>query len=67
MTTTRKKTEGANDVQPVQTEFNKQQILASKRYANKRDLVDALLIDDQKYTLETVDKLLDKFMKGKVN
>lgn len=65
--TTQKKTEGANDVQSVQTEFDKQQILTSKRYRNKRDLVDALLDDNEKYTLETVDKLLDKFMKGKVN
>lgn len=62
--TTRKKGE---DVQSVQTEFDKQQILTSKRYRNKRDLVDALLDDNEKYTLETVDKLLDKFMKGKVN
>ncbi len=62
--TARKK---AEDVQSVQTEFDKQQILASKRYGNKRDLVDALLNDNEKYTLETVDKLLDKFMKGRVN
>lgn len=46
--------------------FSKEQILASDRYANRRDLVDALLDTDKSYTLETVDNLIDKYMKGQV-
>mgnify|MGYP000341509780 FL=1 len=46
--------------------FSKEQILASDRYANRRDLVDALLDTDKSYTLETVDNLIDKCMKGQV-
>lgn len=45
--------------------FSKEQILASDRYANRRDLVDALL-EDKSYTLETVDNLIEKYMKGQV-
>ena len=46
--------------------FSKEQILASDRYENRRDLVDALLDTDKSYTLETVDNLIDKYMKGQV-
>lgn len=46
--------------------FSKEQILVSDRYANKRDLVDALLNEKESYTIETVDNLIEKYMKGKV-
>jgi hypothetical protein len=51
----------------VQNEFSKEQILASEKYANRRDLVDALLDESKKYTMEAVQKLIDGYMKGKVN
>ena len=47
--------------------FTKEQILASKKYENRRDALGVVLLDDGVYTLEQVDALLDKFMKGKVN
>lgn len=46
--------------------FSKEQILASNKYANRRDVLGAILSDDNTYTFEKVDSLLDKFMKGKV-
>lgn len=46
--------------------FSKEQILASARFANRRDLVDALLDTDKSYTLKTVDNLIEKYMKGQV-
>jgi hypothetical protein len=46
--------------------FTKQQLLSSKKYRGKQDLIDSLLKDDQSYTLEVVDNLVDKFRKGKV-
>lgn len=46
--------------------FTKEQILASKKYSNRRDVLGAILKDDKTYTLEQVDSLLEKFMKGKV-
>lgn len=46
--------------------FSKEQILASSKYANRRDVLGAILSDNDTYTFEKVDSLLDKFMKGKV-
>jgi hypothetical protein len=46
--------------------FTKKQLLSSKKYRDKQDLIDSLLKDDQSYTLEAVDNLVDKFRKGKV-
>lgn len=50
----------------VEQKFSKAQILASAQYANRRDLVDALLSDNKKYTKAQVDELINKFMKGTV-
>lgn len=57
-----KKTENIEQI-PV---FTKEQILWSKKYANRRDVLGAILEDGKQYTLTEVDTLLDKFMKGKV-
>ncbi len=35
-------------------------------YANRRDLVDALLEAEKQYTKKEVDELINKFMKGTV-
>ena len=58
----------ASTAKSEQTEpmFSKEQILASARFANRRDLVDALLDEDKSYTIETVDNLVEKYMKGQV-
>lgn len=50
-----------------ESRFTKEQILSSKRYVNRRDIFNVLLLDDKTYTHEEVDSLLNKFMKGKVN
>lgn len=50
----------------VEQKFSKAQILASTQYANRRDLVDALLEDDKQYNKKEVDELINKFMKGTV-
>ena len=50
----------------TQAEFEREQLLASARYRDKRDLVEALLKDNEKYTIEIVDRLIDEFMKGQV-
>lgn len=47
--------------------FSKEQILASNKYADRRDALDVILEDNGVYTIEQVDSLLEKFMKGKVN
>lgn len=47
--------------------YSKQQILRSKIYADKQDIIDALLEDHKEYTLESVDKIIKKFMKMEVD
>ena len=39
---------------------------ASKRYANRRDLIRALLDSGKRYTLDEVDRLIESYMKGQV-
>jgi len=46
--------------------FSKAKILTFNRYAKNVDALNALLEDDKKYTLSEVDKLISKFMKGRV-
>ena len=42
------------------------QLAASKRYANRRDLIRALLEPGKTYPLDEADSLVDGFMKGTV-
>ena len=48
----------------VKVTYSKAQLLTFKRYANRVDLLGALLKDKAEYTLEEVDELINKFMKG---
>ena len=49
-----------------QSAYTKEQILTSKKYENRRDILGVILTDGEEYTTDKVDTLLDKFMKGKV-
>jgi hypothetical protein len=46
--------------------FTKDQLLASKKYANRRDILNALLVAGETYTIAQVDALIEKYMKGPV-
>ncbi|MDF2873329.1 MAG: hypothetical protein K0R22_12 [Sporomusa sp.] len=48
--------------EPV-AKFSKQQILAAKKYAERRDLLSVLLAEDKSYELAEVDKLINAFLK----
>lgn len=56
---------GKKDAQ-AERRFTKQQVLASARYRDRRDLVSALLDDGRTYTIAEVGQMVDRFMKGKV-
>ena len=56
-----KKTESKQEVL-----FTKEQILASKKYADKKDVCNTVIPDNFHGTLNEVDVLIEKFMKGKV-
>lgn len=57
-----KKTESKQEVL-----FTKEQILASNKYANKKDVCNTVIPDNFHGTLNEVDVLIENFMKGKVN
>lgn len=50
-----------------ETKYTKNQFLQSKRYKNQVDVLNCVLKDDESYSTAQVEKLLDEFMKGKVN
>lgn len=56
-----------DDIEIVQTTFTKDQILQSKRYSHSQDVVNVVLKDDEAYTLDQVNGLIEEFMKGEVN
>lgn len=47
--------------------YTKEQLLASKKYAARRDLLGVLLEDGKSYTEAQVQMAIKDFMKGKVN
>ena len=62
----RAETETENEALPV-PKFTKQQILKSNRYQNRRDLLSVLLKDEQQYSHDEIDTIVDAFMtKGQV-
>ena len=48
------------------TKFSKAQILKSAKYKGQHDIVDALLAENEKYSIEDVDKIIKNFLKGGV-
>lgn len=54
-------------VEISELKFNKQQFLESKSFANERDLVQALVNDDEIITIDELKTRIEEYMKGKVN
>lgn len=64
---TAKKTENSmSDVKGGEQMFTKEQIAESQRYADRKDLVNAVLADGKKYTFQDVEKTIENYLKGKV-
>lgn len=66
MAAAKKRENSTATVQAAEPKFSKEQIAASEKYRNQRDLVDALLEEGKKYTIATVDSLIEKYKKGQV-
>lgn len=66
----KKPVEPKNAKKPVELKqepkFTKEQILASKKYENRKDVCNAVIPDGFHGTLHEVDTLIDNLMKGKV-
>lgn len=46
--------------------FTKEQLLASKRFQTRRDLLNALLFSEKQYTIGEVEQSIEQYLKGKV-
>jgi len=46
--------------------FSKNQLLSSKRFEGRRDIINALLSPDEQYTISAAEQMVEKYMKGKV-
>lgn len=62
----RKPKAAAPDKPKVESLFSKEQLLSSKKFQDKKDIVNALLSPDKKYTVEAVEQMIEKYMKGQV-
>ena len=47
--------------------YTKAQLIASERFSGKRDALSALLSEEEEYSVFDAEKVIEKFMKGKVN
>ncbi len=54
------------DVSIMPTKYSKEQLIKSKKYYFKADLLNTLLSEDKEYTTKEVDEALDKALKTKV-
>ncbi len=45
--------------------FSKKQFVDSKRFAKRKDLVNALLKEGEKYSIEEVENIINDFLYGK--
>lgn len=54
------------DVSKVEVlKFSKKQFVDSKRFAKRKDLVNALLKEGEKYSIEEVENIINDFLYGK--
>lgn len=56
----------SNDTVSSGAGYTLDQLKASERYCSQKDILDALLDRDKPYSLQEVDGIIEKFMKGRV-
>ena len=60
----KKKTDVVEIEAPKSATYTKEQIYKAKRYMNKKDIITIMLKNDERYTFDQVDKLIEQFLKG---
>lgn len=50
----------------VKATYSKDDILKSKKFASRKDVLNVVLDNEKQYTIDEIEKLIDGFMKGKV-
>lgn len=59
-----KEIKGVKEVE--ETVFDKDQLVSSKKFMSNKDVLNVLIEDDEKITIEEAQKRIENFMKGKV-
>ncbi|MCJ7855091.1 hypothetical protein MUJ63_02110 [Lachnospiraceae bacterium NSJ-143] len=54
-------------VDKTELSFSKEQILASRKFSDRKDILSTLLEDKRDYTETEINGIIDRFLKGKVN
>ncbi|MCI8484703.1 MAG: hypothetical protein HFH41_10230 [Lachnospiraceae bacterium] len=49
-----------------QSLFSKEKLLASRQFQGRKDIMNALLLPKEQYTMEQAQKMMENYMKGKV-
>lgn len=63
----KKKTpEAAANIGKAENKFSKEQLIASSRFRDRRDILEALLETGELYTVKAVEEKIESYMKGKV-
>lgn len=56
----------ASEPEKIEKLFSKEQLFAAERFQERKDIVNALLSPDKQYTVEAVEQMIEKYMKGQV-
>lgn len=59
----KEKIEKKEEIKTTESKYSKEQLLKSKKYSNRKDLLGVLLDDKKEYSFAEVDVEIDKFMK----
>jgi hypothetical protein len=46
--------------------YSKEQIIASKKYSNRKDILNVLLKDNEEYSFSRIDEIIENFMNKEV-
>lgn len=46
--------------------FSKEQLLGAERFSGRRDILNALLVEEKMYSVSATESIVEKFMKGQV-
>lgn len=55
-----------NSKQSIEIKINKDQFLSSNTYKNKTDVINAVMANNEKLTIQELNNRINDFMKGKV-
>ena len=51
----------------IEDKFSKEQLLTSDKFRDRRDILNVLLLSGETYTVNSVEEMIENYMKGQVN